>query len=138
LPQQVLLDFRTTPPASVGEGAHVAGLTGARFSRDHWVLSSGGEAVISFRWPAGPPLGRVTLVGAARGVASAPVEVKIEANGTLVWTREGLPGRRTREMERFTIPRSVLRPGPNALTVRNCGPADTTYRLYKVCFEPLT
>jgi hypothetical protein len=30
------------------------------------------------------------------------------------------------------------RSDPNALAVRNCGPADTTYRLYKILFEPLT
>ncbi|PRY36290.1 hypothetical protein [Umezawaea tangerina] len=136
--QQVLLDFRTAPPAGGGDTAHLAASSGAQFRGDHWVLRAGGEAVIGFCCSPGSPLGRVTLVGSPRHVARRPVEIRMEANGTLVWTREGLPSSRTRELERFDIPASVLRPGQNALTVRNCGPEDSVYRLYKVFFEPLT
>ncbi|MEO6089514.1 MAG: hypothetical protein ABIQ18_41035 [Umezawaea sp.] len=135
--QQVLVDFRTESPAGGEHAALLTASSGALFRGDHWVIRAGGEAVIGFCSSAGTPLGRVTLVGSPRAKARRPVEIRMEANGTLVWTREGLPGTRTREMERFDIPASVLRPGQNALTVRNCGSEESVYRLYKVSFEPL-
>ena len=136
--QQVLVDFRTEPPVGDERAALLTASSGALFRGDHWVLRAGGSAVIGFCCPAGTRLGRVTLVGSPRAKTGRPVEIRMEANGTLIWTREGLPGTRTRELERFDIPASVLRPGQNALTVRNCGSEDSVYRLYKVFFEPLS
>jgi len=136
--QQVLVDFRSGAPSGSGSAALLTTSSGALFRGDHWVIRAGGEAVIGFCCSAGTQLGRVTLVGSPRAKARRPVEIRMEANGTLVWTREGLPGTRTRELERFDIPASVLRPGQNALAVRNCGSEDSVYRLYKVFFEPLS
>ena len=50
---------------------------------------------------------------------------------------QACPDERRLGLERFDIPASVLRPGQNALTVRNCGSEESVYRLYKVSFEPL-